>query len=178
MKLFDAKMPSSKQLVRHCLYFDGGHGVPKSIMSDIGFHAEYDAWLNNALSLSLAVEDGPKKLGNTAVANVLRWVTFLHRTLSRKVTHRSNEMFLRGDSTHGSSDKERLDRQRGNLSKDDAMERGEGETENSNTTFSTDKRLNAVPRDENVETRTTPSCLLYTSPSPRDQRGSRMPSSA
>ena len=151
MKLFDAKMPSSKQLVRHCLYFDGGHGVPKSIMSDIGFHAEYDAWLNNALSLSLAVEDGPKKLGNTAVANVL------HRALTRKVTHRSNEMFLRGDSTHGSSDKERLDRQRGNLSKDDAMERGEGETENSNTTFSTVKRLNAVPRDENVETRTTPS---------------------
>mgnify|MGYP000851189965 FL=1 len=71
MKLFEAKMPSSKQLVRHCLYFDGGHGVPKSIMSDEGFHAEYDAWLKNALSLSLAVEDGPKKIGNTAVANVL-----------------------------------------------------------------------------------------------------------
>merc|ERR1712159_155231 len=30
MKLFKAKMPSSGQIVRHCLYFDGGHGVPKS----------------------------------------------------------------------------------------------------------------------------------------------------
>ena len=30
-------------------------------------------------------------------------------------------------------------------------------------------------REEVVE---TPCCLLYTSPSPRDQRGSRMPSSA
>ena len=29
-----------------------------------------------------------------------------------------------------------------------------------------------------AETATTPTCLLYTSPSPRDQRGSRMPSSA
>jgi hypothetical protein len=36
MKLFEAKMPSSKQLVRHCLYFDGGHGVPKSISQTKG----------------------------------------------------------------------------------------------------------------------------------------------
>ena len=28
------------------------------------------------------------------------------------------------------------------------------------------------------QTKSTPTCLLYTSPSPRDQRGSRMPSSA
>ena len=53
MKLFKAKMPSSGQIVRHCLYFDGGHGVPKSIMSDQAFHAEYDAWLENALSMQL-----------------------------------------------------------------------------------------------------------------------------
>ena len=30
----------------------------------------------------------------------------------------------------------------------------------------------------NIETLTSIVCLLYTSPSPRDQRGSRMPSSA
>ena len=35
------------------------------------------------------------------------------------------------------------------------------------------------PRQESDRKRTTAStCLLYTSPSPRDQRGSRMPSSA
>ena len=34
-----------------------------------------------------------------------------------------------------------------------------------------------VPGIENIP-KTTNSCLLYTSPSPRDQRGSRMPSSA
>ena len=31
---------------------------------------------------------------------------------------------------------------------------------------------------ENAVERTGKTCLLYTSPSPRDQRGSRMPSSA
>ena len=32
--------------------------------------------------------------------------------------------------------------------------------------------------DFSAEARTEGTCLLYTSPSPRDQRGSRMPSSA
>ena len=32
--------------------------------------------------------------------------------------------------------------------------------------------------DKTFKVRMLPSCLLYTSPSPRDQRGSRMPSSA
>ena len=37
-----------------------------------------------------------------------------------------------------------------------------------------------IERDEKQEfpTRQVQACLLYTSPSPRDQRGSRMPSSA
>ena len=41
--------------------------------------------------------------------------------------------------------------------------------------------LNAIDydnRDEANEETKTKDCLLYTSPSPRDQRGSRMPSSA
>ena len=36
----------------------------------------------------------------------------------------------------------------------------------------------ALDRGETAYTRPQGSCLLYTSPSPRDQRGSRMPSSA
>ena len=40
-------------------------------------------------------------------------------------------------------------------------------------------RLSALLRDPEIEVRDAAySCLLYTSPSPRDQRGSRMPSSA
>ena len=35
-----------------------------------------------------------------------------------------------------------------------------------------------VPHDTSLATPRTDRCLLYTSPSPRDQRGSRMPSSA
>ena len=37
------------------------------------------------------------------------------------------------------------------------------------------KALDAIDRSLAVD---APTCLLYTSPSPRDQRGSRMPSSA
>ena len=40
----------------------------------------------------------------------------------------------------------------------------------------TDGRYDAVFLD--LTLKTTNACLLYTSPSPRDQRGSRMPSSA
>ena len=40
------------------------------------------------------------------------------------------------------------------------------------------KTTNIVPVDSNTQNYTSYSCLLYTSPSPRDQRGSRMPSSA
>ena len=42
---------------------------------------------------------------------------------------------------------------------------------NSNDQMKFDKRIIRVNANESV-------CLLYTSPSPRDQRGSRMPSSA
>ena len=34
------------------------------------------------------------------------------------------------------------------------------------------------PQNDRIELATLATCLLYTSPSPRDQRGSRMPSSA
>ena len=48
--------------------------------------------------------------------------------------------------------------------------------------FANDLNLGAVSVDDYIknisETRGVPACLLYTSPSPRDQRGSRMPSSA
>ena len=53
-------------------------------------------------------------------------------------------------------------------------------TENTTPTQNTTGAMNTAP----VTKKTTPpvdqdnDCLLYTSPSPRDQRGSRMPSSA
>jgi acyl-CoA synthetase (AMP-forming)/AMP-acid ligase II len=140
MKLFHAKMPSSGQIVRHCLYFDGGHGVPKSIMSDLAFHAEYDAWLENALSMQIVdVDEAPKG--------------FKSKTVARMRTGKKNRRET--SSGRGGSD-----RALGNLTNeqnDDAMERGEGETENAITTFSTVTRLSATPRDESVVTKTTPS---------------------
>ena len=39
-------------------------------------------------------------------------------------------------------------------------------------------RSKSIPWAEDLARRTGLACLLYTSPSPRDQRGSRMPSSA
>ena len=41
-----------------------------------------------------------------------------------------------------------------------------------------DRRTQGVTADGIYEERKKSTCLLYTSPSPRDQRGSRMPSSA
>ena len=41
-----------------------------------------------------------------------------------------------------------------------------------------DLNINSKPLNFHTEVRLLSTCLLYTSPSPRDQRGSRMPSSA
>ena len=40
------------------------------------------------------------------------------------------------------------------------------------------KKARAIHREGGVKSAEYKDCLLYTSPSPRDQRGSRMPSSA
>ena len=52
---------------------------------------------------------------------------------------------------------------------------GSSTTTFTNKTFNADGTGNSITNIENADIK---SCLLYTSPSPRDQRGSRMPSSA
>ena len=147
MKLFKAKMPSSGQIVRHCLYFDGGHGVPKSIMSDQAFHAEYDAWLENALSMQLEVEYVLENFGS-AMNNMIG-------------TLRGKDLIRGGNAMKGDVRITNSSQRESETFSEDVMERGESEIENSvemaNTTFSTAERLNAVPPDENIETKMTPS---------------------
>ena len=50
------------------------------------------------------------------------------------------------------------------------------EAQNLKFRYMQDKRL--MPADRHLANLMMDTCLLYTSPSPRDQRGSRMPSSA
>ena len=40
----------SGKLIRHCLYFDGGHSVPAGLEKDSGFHADFLTWLNEVTS--------------------------------------------------------------------------------------------------------------------------------
>ena len=146
MKLFKAKMPSSGQIVRHCLYFDGGHGVPKSIMSDQAFHAEYDAWLENALSMEVEVEYVLENFGS-AMNNMIG-------------TLRGKDLIRGGNAMEGDVRITNSSQRESETFSEDVMERGESEIENSvemaNTTFSTAERLNAVPPDENIETKNDP----------------------
>jgi len=45
MKLFATASMDKRELIRHCVYFDGGHGVPAALKDDDAFHREIDAWM-------------------------------------------------------------------------------------------------------------------------------------
>ena len=44
-------------LIRHCVYFDGGHSVPASLETDAGFHGELKAWLETMPQASIPQHD-------------------------------------------------------------------------------------------------------------------------
>ena len=45
LNLFHTASMDENELIRHCVYFDGGHGVPAALKTDNAFHREIDAWM-------------------------------------------------------------------------------------------------------------------------------------
>jgi len=74
-------------LIRHCVYFDGGHNVPSSLETDGGFHGEFEAWLETTPRGSIPLHD---ELAEAPLEGDWHPAKWNYKSLKRSSTQRAD----------------------------------------------------------------------------------------
>ncbi|CEF97782.1 AMP-dependent synthetase/ligase [Ostreococcus tauri] len=101
MQTFESR-DGSGALIRHCLYFDGGHDVPASLESDVGFHDEFDAWYESATQSQLSIHNTSGEDSDVMYAPALDYISHKMETPS---TPNEDVDLERGDGARGTAAK-------------------------------------------------------------------------